>query len=641
MLKAALAEPESQELVRVTESDGRRTESGSGLPAWTRRFEHGYPIAVRRALGTGDLSVLINQGADGFSLSVWDGRTRELRAVDYPGTTFMTTVTADGRWILDLLDPTGSEVGHLHATPVEGGAARNLTPGFEEYVVRGIDVSADGRFVILTTANALGFSVWQLDLDLGLEPRLLFRSEAEAWLAIPSADGSLVAVETTDHCPGVRRFAVTVIDAASGEIAATLSDGPDGPVRRVAFSAIAGDSRLLVSTERSGFARPAIWDPVTGARYDVELGDRDGDVIALDWDAVHGHVLMLHVDRGLHRLLEHDLASGQTRSVPHPPGAYADFDVADHFPEIFSSHYALDGALRLVRSRWDTPIHILEARGTGAAEVVLPPASVPPGASFESHDLVSTDGTHIQLWVGRPAQSRPLGAVLEMHGGPNLVTVDRYDPAAQAWIDAGYMFASLNYRGSVTFGRDFREGFWGQVGDREIEDTATAVAWLTSAGGVDPAAIFITGASYGGFMTLLSLGRLPELFAGGLAHVALADWVTAYDDMTPALRVSARTFIGADLGDDPGRWRRASPISYVGSVRAPAWLNQGAHDTRTPPVQAQRYADALRAAGGDVLIEMFDGGHMPGGLAALRHDQARMLELAGRALRGEPWSGGG
>ena len=34
---------------------------------------------------------------------------------------------------------------------------------------------------------------------------------------------------------------------------------------------------------------------------------------------------MLHVDKGLHRLLEHDLTTGQTRSVPHPPGAYADF----------------------------------------------------------------------------------------------------------------------------------------------------------------------------------------------------------------------------------------------------------------------------------------------------------------------------
>ena len=617
---------------------GARPGTDPSTPAWERRFDYSYPIAVRRALGAGDLTVLVNQEAQGFSLSVWDGRSPAPRAVGYPSTTFNTTVTADGRWVLDLLDPTGSEVGHLHATPAGGGAARNLTPGFEEYVVRGIDVTADGRFVILTTANELGFSVWQLDLEPELEPRLLFRSDAEAWLAIASADGSLVAVETTDHCPGIRRFAVTVISVATGDVVATLSDGPAGPVRRVAFSAVPGDSRLLVSTERSGFARPAVWDPLTGARYDIELGDRDGDVIALDWDAASGHVLMLHVDQGLHHLLEHDLATGQTRAIEHPPGAYADFDVADHFPVIFASHYAPDGALRLVRSRWDTPIHILEARGSAPADLVLPPASVPAGASFESHDLVSLDGTHIQLWVGRPAQGQPHGAILEMHGGPNLVTVDRYDPAAQAWIEAGFVFASLNYRGTVTFGRDFREGFWGHVGDREIEDTAAAVMWLTSTGGVDPAALFITGASYGGFMTLLSLGRLPESFAGGLAHVALADWIAAYADMTPALQVSARTFIGADLADDRDRWIRASPISYVGSVRAPAWLNQGAHDTRTPPLQAQRYADALRAAGGDVLIEMFDGGHMPGGLAALRHDQARMLELVGRALRGERWS---
>lgn len=138
----------------------------------------------------------------------------------------------------------------MRRQPMEA-APRNLTPGFEEHVVRGIDVTADARLVILTTANQLGFSVWQLDLNLGLEPRLLFRSDAEAWLAIASADGSLVAVETTDHCPGIRRFAVTVIAVATGDIVATLSDGPAGPVRRVAFSAVPGDPRLLVSTERA------------------------------------------------------------------------------------------------------------------------------------------------------------------------------------------------------------------------------------------------------------------------------------------------------------------------------------------------------------------------------------------------------
>ena len=73
------------------------------------------------------------------------------------------------------------------------------------------------------------------------------------------------------------------------------------------------------------------------------------------------------------------------------------------------------------------------------------------------------------------------------------------------------------------------------------------------------------------------------------------------------------------------------------TVRAPVWLNQGRNDTRTPPGQAQAYADALRAAGGDVLIEWFEGGHTIPGLDRALADQERMFELVDRRLRGLRW----
>lgn len=609
------------------------------VPSWRARFEAPFPVAVRLALGGGgDRSAIITQGIDGFSLEVWDGATRQLHDVSFDNASPATAVTADGRWVLDILDPTGSEVGHLHAISFDGAISRDLTPHFDGYVVRGLDVTEDCRFVVLTVANEHGFAVWWLDIEQRKEPSRLFWSETEAWSAIVSADATLVAIDTTDHNPGIRRFAVTVVDARTGDVVATLTDGPLGPVRRVAFSNVAGDPRVLANTERSGWARPVVWNPLTGHRTDITLDELRGDAIALDWNAARGRVLILHNDAGVHSLLEHDLVAGTTSVLPVPPGAYADFDTGDAFPVIFSSHYAPNGTLRVVRSRWDVPLHLLELGGDGNVVEVLAPPVVPTGMSLTSHTVSSADGTPVQLWIGRPPGDTIVGAVLEVHGGPNLVTVDRYDPTAQAWLDAGFVFASLNYRGSVTFGREFREGFWGKVGEGELDDIAAAVDRLVEHEGVPAWAIFITGASYGGFLTLLALGRLPDRFAGGLAHVALADWRAAYPDMTPALQVAWRSFIGGSIEDCGDAWIKASPITYVDDVRAPVWLNQGEYDTRTPPVQAQRYADALRAAGGDVVIKFFPGGHSPGGLHALRTDFSRMLELTHRALAGEPWS---
>ena len=611
----------------------------SANDAWRARFFAPHPVAFRPVQGSTDLALVIVQGLSGIGGYVWHGGTGERTAVVAADVAWGATLTPDGRHIVQLDDPDGSEVGHLHAIPIGGGRSRDLTPGFGWYVVRGVDIAADGSVVLATLVDGSGFALWLLDLVGDARPRRLFLSPNEAWYGILSADARLAAIDTTDHNPGVRRFAVSVVDTTRGEVLASLSDGPLAPVHRIRFSGRAGDPRLLVETERSGFARPCLWDPLTGARLDIDLPDLKGDVLALDWDVERERLLLLHVDGGVHRLLEHHLDTGDTVTLDLPPGAYAEPDVGDVHPMVFASHYAPDGTLRLLRSRWNEPLHELERReADDKLQVRLEPAPVPAGRVFTSNLVTSRDGTAVQLWFAAPAGDGPVhGTVLAFHGGPNLAVVDKYDPSAQAWLDQGFAYAVLNFRGSVTFGRAFREGFWGSLGDHEIQDVEAALGWLRGQGFADPTTTFATGASYGGLMTLLCLGRLPDAFAGGLAHVALADWALAYAGMNPALQAAWRGFLGGTPETAPERFRRASPIGWVDAVRAPVWLNQGRHDTRTPPGQAQAYADALRAAGGDVLIEWFEGGHTIPGLDRTLADQQRMFELVDRRLRGLRW----
>jgi acetyl esterase/lipase len=605
------------------------------------RLDSPYAIVIRAVRGPADLAVVIDHDLEGLSLSIWNGKSGDVKRIPFDQVTYATTVTPDGKHILDLDDPTGSELGHMHATPVAGGIGRDLTPGHGSYTVRGIDCAIDSQTVLISVGDESGFYAVLSHVENSDAAKVIFRSENETWSGILSADSSLSALETTDHNPGIRRFAVTVVDNETSEVIATLSDGPFGPIRPVRFAQLPGDSRLLASSEISGFARPLVWDPISGVRIDIPLDSYVGDVVPLDWHSESGRLLLVHVDEGIHRLLEHDLESGNTKPLQHPPGSFFEPDTGAEFPVIWSSYYAHDGARRLVTSSWDVPLHILESRENEIPQVVLPPSNVPKATQFASHTITSRDGTRAQLWVGLPqGVEKPRGTILEVHGGPNLVTVDRYDALAQSWIDDGWAYAALNYRGSVTFGREFRESFWGRVGVGEINDIEAAISWLESEGIGSNDSIFITGASYGGFLALLALGKLPDRIAGGLAHVAQADWVAAYPQMNPALQTAWRGFVGSDPEIDPTPWRVASPISYVEHVRAPAWLNQGAFDTRTPPEQAQRYADSLREKGGDVVLDWFQGGHMPGGLAGLAHDYRRMKELAERALRGQRWDQG-
>ncbi|MFF2851010.1 prolyl oligopeptidase family serine peptidase [Streptomyces sp. NPDC058001] len=609
---------------------------------WQQYFHARRFLTLRRGRGEEDLELVVTDTEHGPGLALWDVARDELRYLEGDfGDVQEAVLTSDGRAALVLRDEHGSEVGHVWHTPLDGTAATDLTPDLPPYVLRGIDVARSSTRIALTAVSSEGFRLLVTDSERPTDPSVLYSSANEAWNGLIAADGRFASVDTTDHNPGVRRFAVTVVGVEDPGFTATLSDGPDAPVRGVRFSPVPGDPRVLVSTERGGYARPCVWNPVDGSRVDVEAPGLRGDVVALDWSPGATRVLAVHVDAGVHRVMEFDLTTGALTPVPHPDGAYFEPDVAAAHLNIWASHYGADDEIRLLRQRFDLPLSMLRIDRSGTRELSSPltgPAG-PAGTPLRSLTVTSTDGTDVQLWAARPpGATEPGPLVLYLHGGPNMVTVDRFSPDAQAWLADGVAYAALNYRGSVTFGRDFREGFLGTVGDRETEDIEAAVRRLVDDGYARKDQIFVTGVSYGGFLTLLSLGRLPELFAGGLAFVPMADWVTGYRDMNPALRPAWRGFIGGTPEEVPDRYRHSSPITYVDQVRAPVWISQATYDTRTPPAQVYGYARALEATGGDVSVDWYTGGHETTSRTRSIAEHTHMTTLVKSALTGARWS---
>lgn len=602
---------------------------------WRAHFATPIRCGTFRCAGYVDAELVLSIGAKSQQVAVWEPATGTLTPVpNLPPSLEGPVLTADARSVLVLNDAVGTEIGHLYAYPVDGSPPTDLTPDLPPYTLRGIDIARDGSAVAINPVNSDGFALHVIRDGV----RCLYQSDHEAWNSLIAADATLASIDTTDHNPGIRRFAVTVVDTATGDVVGVLSDGPLAPVRAVRFSPVPGDLRLLVSTERTGFARPAVWHPRTGQRIDVDAPELTGELVALDWSDDASTLLLVHVDRGIHRLHTYDLDSRELTPVEHPDGAYFEPDVAAVPSNIWASHFGPGGEIRLLRQRTDRPLEVLALDGNGL-RTLLAPVAVVPGVALRSEEVVSRDGTRLQLWVGRPpGAAEPVPTVLHLHGGPNLCFVDRYHPASQAWLAEGFAFASLNYRGSVNFGRHFREGFWGAVGDRELEDVEAAWHWLVDNGISEPSQIFITGSSYGGFMTLLSLGRLPQLFAGGLAFIAMADWERAYQDMNPALQAAWRGFIGGDPETALEKFRYSSPLTYVENVQAPVLLSQGLYDTRTPPEQAAEYARRLTAAGGDALLEWFDGGHGASSTDRMAAMLDTQLTLVRKALRGERWS---
>ncbi|HEY9266559.1 S9 family peptidase [Microbacterium sp.] len=610
--------------------------------SWRQRFATPLRYSVKRAAGDLNQALVVTIGPNGPYLERWREGTDSLTAIHPIDGDLLAGVPApDGEGVIRLRDGGGTELGHAWLASFIDRSDRDLTPDLPPYSLRGIDVSASAHTCLLTAVHSGGFDLWLVQLDESEPPRRLYRSEVEAWNGKLSTDGSVATVDSTSHLPDRRRFGVTALQTSTGEVIGTLFDAPDGTARAVTFSPLPGDNRLLVVSERSGFARPAIWTPATGARTEYAMPDFVGDVHPLDWSPDAKRILVAHVDGGVHVLYEVSADTGKVTRVPHPQGAVFQPSIVTGQLYVYASHYAADGTVRITRQAYHEPLQVLSWTGPEqlSPQPLLPPHDTPAGARFTSWQVRASDGMSSQLWLGTPAGGGPWPTVLELHGGPTFVTTDHFDPVAQAWIDEGFAFASLNYRGSVTFGREFRESFVGRLGVGEIEDVRSAAEFLVASGHAAPGEVFITGESYGGYLTLLALGKLPDLFAGGWAHVAMADWALAYPDMSPALQRAIRWFLGGTPDEAADAYTHASALSYVDDVRSPVWIRNGRNDTRTPPRQIEAYVAALREAGGDVSLEWFDGGHQTVTVDELVRDQQVMLELARRALRGEPWTG--
>jgi dipeptidyl aminopeptidase/acylaminoacyl peptidase len=219
-----------------------------------------------------------------------------------------------------------------------------------------------------------------------------------------------------------------------------------------------------------------------------------------------------------------------------------------------------------------------------------------------------------------------------MHGGPHIAVPEFYDPLAQAWLDHGYAYLAINYRGSTTFGRAFKEKIWGDLGHWEVEDMVAARDWLVREHIADPGAILVTGASYGGYLTLMALGKRPDQWAGGLALVANADLVSEFHEGTDWSQGYLTAMMGGTPDEKPRQYAASSPITYAENVAAPLLVIQGRNDLRCPPRQMENYASVMQGLGKPFQIEWFDAGH-----GALDDDtliafQERLLAFAYRVV---------
>jgi dipeptidyl aminopeptidase/acylaminoacyl peptidase len=269
---------------------------------------------------------------------------------------------------------------------------------------------------------------------------------------------------------------------------------------------------------------------------------------------------------------------------------------------------------------------------TGKLKRTVLQAGEPPSGRKWKSVTFSSNGAAIQAWLVMPEGEGPFPTIVHTHGGPTSVMTECFHAESQAWVDHGFAFFSINYHGSTTFGKAFEASIRGNLGDLEVEDVAAGVQWLIDNKIAIPAMILKTGASYGGYLTLQSLGKKPELWAGGMAVVAIADWELMYEDQAETLRGYQRALFGGTPQDLPEQTKKSSPITYAENIKADLLVIQGRNDTRCPSRQMEAYEKRLHDLNKPIDIHWYDAGHASRAMDEQIQQQELKLRFAYRVL---------
>jgi dipeptidyl aminopeptidase/acylaminoacyl peptidase len=490
----------------------------------------------------------------------------------------------DGSQILWQQDKGGNEAYDLYSIPSNGGAITNLT-STADVTESDARFSPDGKTLAFNhkLVSASQTNVAILDLATKTVKKLTNEQQSDrAWTVVAwSPDGKWIFANR--QTPDDTKNEVWRVDAATGTTEKLTGGNSD-----VAATAASPDGKtlLLTSNEKNGYDNIALLDIAT--KKLTWVTDQQWDGTAEDFSPDGKWITYGVNEDGRSDIYVAPAGGGAARKLPLPPGVNA---VVSSI-----SGFSPDGGRLLIRHQSSTQpndywIYDFPSRAmkqlTHSVLASLEAAVVPPSQIVHYKTF---DGKTISalLWVPfNLERNGKNAAVVVPHGGPTGQSIDNFSRPAVALASRGYVVIAPNVRGSTGYGKDFQHSNYQDLGGGDLQDEVYATKFLTATGYVDSKRIGITGGSYGGYMTLMALGKTSDVWAAGVELFGIVDWFTMLQHEDPRLQEYEKSLLG-DPVKDKAVYEAASPIKYLTNAKAPLLVLQGANDIRVPKEEAEQ-----------------------------------------------------
>ncbi len=512
---------------------------------------------------------------------------------------FSATWAKNGSGLVYQQDRGGDEIYDLYFVPAAGGEPQNLT-NTNQTTETGPRFSPDGKWIAFQTREkqAPYTNLALMDWSTHKIRQLTHEQDPKkrSWhMAAWSPDGLFLYADRGDLNEDASIYRVNV---QSGE-AVELTPHQSKVLIEATSISPDGKTLLITSNEKGGFGNVALFDIasrkktwVTDTQWDASSGSFSPDGSRFTYSLNSDGRTSIHfVDAKTRKESPQSLPEGLNFEQGNP----SPFSAQDKFLFVHQDSTHAPN-LYVLAAGSGSPQQITHVESESLRAAVLPQSQIVHYRSF--------DGKLISAFLSVPFNLKRDGTnplILLPHGGPAGQTVDSFSPRTIALVSRGYVVIAPNVRGSSGYGADFQRANYQDLGGGDLQDEVYAVKFVEATGYVDTKKVGITGGSYGGFMTLMAIGKAPAIWAAAVEEYGIIDWYTMLQHSSPALQEYEKSLLG-DPVKDREKYEATSPIKYLRDERAPLLVLQGENDIRVPREEAAQVVDILKKQGRTVDV---------------------------------------
>jgi dipeptidyl aminopeptidase/acylaminoacyl peptidase len=503
----------------------------------------------------------------------------------------------DGESIVYQQDRGGDEMYDLYTVAATGGEPRALTQT-DQISESNPRFSPDGKLLAFQHKEKQGSSINLAVMDWSTHQVRLLTHEKDpkrSWeIAVWSPDGKTLYANRGDLHEDSSVWSVDVATGAAHELT------PHTGNQLIATSSVSPDGKTLLigSNGKDGYSNVALLDLttlqkkwITDTQWEAQPGSfaPSGDLFTWSLNAdgrTSIHFTDARTSKEIPRAIPEGLNYENGTPTPFARNGQLLFVHQDstHAPNFYV--LGLHGA----------PVQITHVESAGLRKAVLPPAQLVHYASF--------DGKVISAFLAIPFNLKRNGSnplIVLPHGGPTGQVVDSFSPRIIALVSRGYTVIAPNVRGSTGYGVAFEKANYQDLGGGDLQDEIYGVKFMEATGYIHQKKVGITGGSYGGFMTLMAIGKVPDVWAAAVEEYGIIDWMTMLQHSDPLLQEYEKSLLG-DPVKDRAKYEAASPIQFLRKEHAPLLVMQGERDIRVPREEAAQVVDILKNEGRTVDV---------------------------------------